>query len=258
MRLAVLGSGSSGNSVVIESNHGRLMLDAGFTCRQLSLRLGALNRTPDGIDALLLTHEHRDHTQGADVLLRRHGLPFFATRGTLEGSRLPPKLRERGRVVRSGVRFEVAGFQVEPFGIPHDAREPVGFVVEDREGRRVGLASDIGYRSQLAWAKLRDLDALILETNHDVHMLRTGPYPWVLKQRVAGRRGHLSNEEASQGLADLVSERLRYVVAYHLSRTNNLPALVAQEIGERLDALGSNAQVVVSSQTEPTSWLDIP
>ena len=151
----------------------------------------------------------------------------------------------------------MAGFVVEPFLIPHDASEPVGFVVEDPCGRRIGLVADLGCRTSLAWGRLRDLDLLILETNHDLDMLRNGPYPWSLKQRVAGRHGHLSNREAAEGLPELIGDRLRWVVLYHLSRTNNLPALAAAAIGETLDREGCPARMAVTEQDHPTPWLEV-
>lgn len=281
MRLAVLGSGSSGNAVVIESGPAggpggarrRLLLDAGFSRRQILRRfrhvLETAGELPDDprrekeirFDALLLTHEHGDHVRGADVLVRRHGVGVWATEGTLESSKLSTGAREHARVVRSGHPFEVAGFQADPFHVPHDAREPIGFVVEDATGRRVGLVADIGSRSRLAWSKLRDLDVLILETNHDLQMLRTGPYPWSLKERVASRHGHLSNADAAEGLREALQsngDRLRTVVCYHLSRTNNDPRLVADRIGEVLEREGSAAEVVIACQDAPTPWLAVP
>ncbi len=260
MRLAVLGSGSSGNAVIIESGGRRLLVDAGFSCRQIERRLASLGEDVAKVDALLLTHEHQDHCRGADVLLRRYGLPLYATQGTLDGARLSSEATVEARAVRSGCPFEVPespAFRVEAFGIPHDAREPVGFVIEDQVGCRVGLAADLGSRTQLAWGRLRDLDCLVIETNHDLQMLRTGPYPWHLKQRVAGRHGHLSNREAADGVAELLSDRLRSVVLYHLSTTNNLPALALDSISERLEREGSSAQVVLTQQHEPTAWIEI-
>ena len=260
MRLAVLGSGSGGNSLIIESGGRRLLLDAGFSCRQIEQRLASLGEDLSRVDALLLTHEHQDHCRGADVLLRRYALPIYATQGTLDGSGLSTEAAAEARAIRSGRPFEVPeapGFQIEAFGIPHDAREPVGFLIEDGEGCRIGLAADLGSRSQLAWGRLQDLDCLVIETNHDLQMLRTGPYPWHLKQRVAGRHGHLSNREAAAGAIELVSERLSSVVLYHLSETNNLPALAAQAVGERLDREGCSAQVVVTRQNEPTPWVEV-
>ncbi len=254
MKIAVLGSGSRGNAVVVQSDGHSILVDAGFSCRQLELRLRALRVDPTTIEALVLTHEHSDHVCGAELFSRRYGLPVFATEGTL--SHLP--LKRPGIALRSGEKQEVPGFEVEPFAIPHDAREPVGLVLQDDEGRRLGLAADLGSRTRLAWGRLRDLDFLILETNHDLTMLRDGPYPWALKQRVAGRHGHLSNREAAEGIPELVSERLKWVVLYHLSQTNNLPALAAEAVGEALDTCGAEAQTVVTEQHQPTTWLEVP
>lgn len=260
MRLAVLGSGSGGNSLVVESGGQRLLIDAGFSCRQIEQRLASLGAEASSLSALLLTHEHQDHCRGVDVLARRHSLPIYATQGTFDGCGLGAEVMTLARTVRSGRPFEVpetSGFLVEAFGLPHDAREPVGYVIEDSEGCRVGLVSDLGSRTQLAWGRLHDLDCLVIESNHDLQMLRTGPYPWYLKQRVASRHGHLSNHEAAAGVVELLSDRLSSVVLYHLSRTNNLPALAAQAMGERLDREGSSAQIIITRQDDPTPWLEV-
>jgi phosphoribosyl 1,2-cyclic phosphodiesterase len=219
--------------------------------------MGLLGIAPESVSALLLTHEHSDHVCGADVLTRRYRLPVYATDGTRDGSKLAPEVRERCRRLASGLPVEVAGFQVEPFAIPHDAAEPVGFTIEDSEGHRVGLAADLGSRSRLAWGRMADLDCLVLETNHDLGMLRNGPYPWSLKQRVAGSHGHLSNEDAAGGVPELVGDLLRWVVCYHLSQTNNSPALAAETIGEVLDREGSRARVELTWQDRPTGWLEV-
>ena len=256
-RVVVLGSGSAGNAVVVECGGRRLLVDAGFSCKQIEQRLARVGLDGDGFDGIVVTHEHQDHCRGAARFARRHALTVHATRGTLE---------ELGfleadfptAVLRSGAVHEVGSFAVEPFAVPHDAREPVGLVVEDAAGHRVGLAADLGARSQLAWGRLKDLDALVLETNHDLEMLRSGPYPWPLKQRVAGRHGHLSNREAAEGVPELLCDRLRWIVLYHLSRTNNLPVLAAEAVLEALDREGSEARICVSEQGQPSSWLEIP
>lgn len=264
MRVAVLGSGSAGNAVVVESQGRRLLIDAGFSCRQLETRYTKVSQQPLSFDALLLTHEHQDHCRGVPVLWRKHLFKTYGTEGTLRGLKLDAERPNTRHIVRSGEPFEVTAaddgevvFRVEPFSIPHDAREPVGYVIEDAAGHRLGLAADLGCRSQLAWGRLRDLDALIIEANHDLQMLRGGPYPWHLKQRVASRHGHLSNREAADGMADLCSDRLRTVMLYHLSRTNNQPALAAQEMGEKLTSLGAEVDIIVTRQDEPTAWVDV-
>ena len=257
LRVVVLGSGSGGNAVVVESGGRRILLDAGFSCRELERRMRAVAIDPKSIGALVLTHEHEDHVRGAGRFALRHRLSVFATRGTLAGTELPPDVLAHVEILESGRKVEVEGFEVEPFQIPHDAREPVGFVVEDASGRRIGLCGDIGSRSRLAWGRLVELDLLILEANHDLDMLRNGPYPWALKQRVAGRHGHLSNTEASAGLPELLSARLRWLLLYHLSRVNNTAALAAATVGEALERAGSRAGVVVTDQFLPTSWLEV-
>lgn len=243
--------------MVVEYGETRLLVDAGFSCRRMEERLGELGIDPGGFAGVVLTHEHGDHSRGADRFCRKHKTPLFLTGGTLEGSKLSGEVGRAAHVVRSGEPWEVGPFRLEAFLLPHDAREPVGLVIEDERGRRIGLAADLGNRSRLAWGRLSDLDLLILETNHDLEMLRSGPYPWALKQRVAGRHGHLSNREAAEGLPELVTDRLRHVVLYHLSQTNNLPALAAAAVGEALDREGSSAAIIVSEQDRPTPWLEV-
>lgn len=256
MRMVVLGSGSGGNALVLESGGHKLMIDAGFSCREIEKRLAMVDIDGEGFDGLVLTHEHSDHTKGVKRFARRHNVPVYATAGTLEGLNLSGNGIEI-RLLASGRPAEIGSFALEPFAIPHDAREPIGVVVQDSGGRRVGLVADLGARSQLAWGRLTDLDALILESNHDLDMLRSGPYPWPLKQRVASRHGHLSNREAAEGIPELDSSRLQWVVLYHLSRTNNLPALAEESVGEALSREGSPAEICVANQFEPSPWMEV-
>lgn len=257
LRVCVLGSGSGGNAVVIESGADRLLLDAGFSCRELERRMKTVGCNPKSVSAVLLTHEHEDHVRGAARFAGRHQLPLWATAGTFEAAHLRGATAASLHVLRSGDALELGGFGVEPFAIPHDAREPVGFALEDRFGRRVGLVADLGSRSQLAWGRLRDLDVLLIETNHDLEMLRNGPYPWSLKQRIASGHGHLSNDSAAEGLPELLSVRLRHVVLYHLSRTNNLKALALAAVGEALERERCAAGIEVTDQFEPTAWMEV-
>ena len=255
--MAVLGSGSAGNGVVLESGGDRILLDAGFSCREIERRLRLMGVEPETLEAIVLTHEHRDHCRGAELLARRRDLPIYASRGTLEGCRFgePRALRLVPFVV--GVPFTVSGFVLEAFPVPHDAREPVGFVVEDEGRRRVGLVSDLGSFPRRLASSLERLNVLVQETNHDLEMLRSGPYPWSLKKRVAGENGHLSNGQAAAGLAQVMCDELQFVVLYHLSRTNNRPSLAEASIGEELDRTGSQARLLVSRQSEPSTWLEV-
>nr|XP_061797919.1 exodeoxyribonuclease YycJ-like [Nerophis lumbriciformis] len=243
MRLAVLGSGSRGNALVVESHGRRLLVDVGFSCKEIGRRLEVLGLDTAQLDGVLLTHEHF----GSRPRRRCAATPASAA---LSGDRWNARLRQARR--GSPVVHQTGAFRS-----PHDAREPVGYAIEDAAGRRLGVVADLGARSQLAWAKLRHLDALVLETNHDLQMLRDGPYPWHLKQRIAGRHGHLSNREAADGLVDLVSERLGCVVLYHLSETNNDPALAFEAISDTLGRLRSPARVELARQDEGTGWLPV-
>lgn len=256
LRFCVLGSGSSGNAVVIESEGRSLLIDAGFSCRELERRMGAIGLAPKTVMGLVLTHEHGDHIRGAARFSRRFGSPVHATRGTLSRVRLP-RFAPEPVVVRAGEPIEIGPFRVEPFAVPHDAREPIGVVVENDAGHRFGLAADLGVRDRHAWSHLRDLDALVLETNHDLEMLMRGPYPWNLKKRIAGDRGHLSNADAADGVRELVGDRLAWVVPYHLSKINNRAAIAEEAIGDALSRVGSAAQVCVSNQVEPLPWMEV-
>jgi phosphoribosyl 1,2-cyclic phosphodiesterase len=257
MRVAVLGSGSAGNCLVVESAGRRILIDAGFSCREIEARSRRVGVDPETLEAVVLTHEHADHCLGADRLARRLGVEVYATEGTLKALHWSRDARPRLHALAAGWPYEIAGFHVETFSVPHDATDPVGVVVSDGAGARIGLAADLGCWSRLAAARLQDIDALILETNHDLEMLRRGPYPWVLKQRVASRHGHLSNQQAAEVLPELVSDRLRSIVLYHLSRTNNVPALALAAVAEALDRAGSTALVAIAEQSKPSIWLEV-
>lgn len=256
LRVAVLGSGSGGNSTIVESGDGCLLLDAGFSCRELERRLGVVGRSAADVDAVLLTHEHEDHSRGAYRFAKRHQVPVYGTRGTYRGPQLGG-LGAFARPMGPGVPLTVAGFRIVVFPVPHDAREPVGIVVESGGGHRLGLATDLGRRTAEAWRRLCDLDILLLESNHDLDMLRTGPYPWRLKERVASERGHLSNEDAAAGLEALLSDRLSWVVLCHLSETNNSPAMAAAAVQPVLDRRRSRAKLLVAEQRRPGPWLGV-
>jgi phosphoribosyl 1,2-cyclic phosphodiesterase len=257
LRFTVLGSGSKGNSVVVEAGGRRLLLDCGFSAREIVRRLRLVGLEPGDIDAMVLTHEHGDHVRGVARFCRRFPIPVYGTGGTLGQLVMRPETGRLLRTCTSGEPFEAAGFRVELFAIPHDAREPVGIVVEAPGGARVGLVADLGCRSRLAWGRLQGVHALLLETNHDPEMLRNGPYPWSLKARVAGRHGHLSNAEAAAGLPELHHDGLEHVVCYHLSQINNLPGLAAASVAESLSGLRSQARMTISGQDEPTPWLSV-
>lgn len=245
MRLAVLASGSSGNAVVVEAGGVSILIDCGVSCRQIERRMLAAGFEPDRLSAILLTHEHTDHLQGLEVFLKRHPLPLAATAGTAAACNGDLPLAQ---VLQAGRQLTLGCLKVLPFSVSHDAREPVGFVVE-HAGARVGLLTDAGVATELVVERLTGCQVLLLEANHDRDMLRDGPYPWALKQRIASRTGHLSNEQAQALLDRLAHPALQTVVGMHLSRQNNLPELVRQELARPL--AGSAVRLEVASQDEP-------
>lgn len=243
--------------MLIESGQDRILIDAGFSGRETEKRLRLLGVSAESIGAVILTHEHQDHCRGAQKLSRKYDFPIYGSRGTLEGCRFeaPKALRLVPIVVDTPLR--IAGMQIVAFPVPHDAREPLGFVVTDEAGRSAGVVSDLGEMTASVARRLTGLDILVHESNHDESMLLHGPYPWELKRRVAGNLGHLSNEQAAESIAALACDELRWVALVHLSRTNNRPRIAAADVGERLDRVGSKAEVVVTSQREPSPWLEV-
>ena len=239
--VSVLASGSRGNSAVIESSQARILVDAGLSCRETFKRIRATGVDPRTLSAILITHEHSDHVSGLAVLARKLNIPVFMTGATHqawarslrdEAGELPKLARLE--VFSSGRAFQVADITVMPFTIPHDAADPVGFTFRV-EGAKIAIATDLGYLPASVCDHLRRCDVLLIESNHDLEMLRVGPYPWSVKQRVMSRVGHLSNDSLAQFFAQEYDGSASYVVLAHLSEQNNHPE-VARRVA--LEALG--------------------
>lgn len=252
MRFALIGSGSKGNGTLIEHGRTRLLIDCGFTLRETETRLQRLQQEPASLDAILVTHEHGDHLRGVGLLARRYGVPVWATRGTVNGN-LPGKVPTLN-LFDVHQKLTIGDIEIQPFPVPHDAREPCQFVFSDGN-RRLGLLTDTGSSTPHIHASLSGCDALILECNHDPQMLADGPYPSGLKKRVGGAYGHLSNAQAAQILTDIETGRLQYLVAAHLSDKNNTPALARQALA---GALGCRPrEIEVACQEQGTDWRDV-
>lgn len=257
LRFCCLGSGSEGNALVVESREGlfatRVLVDDGFNPKQLAARLARAGLALDDLDAVFVTHEHADHVGGVAALLARRRMPLFATRGTAAAAGLDDAELDL-RVLRAGEPVEIGALRIEPFEVPHDAGEPVQFAFGDG-ARRFGLLTDIGTPTAAVVAALGRLDALMLECNHDAAMLRAGDYPPFLKARIGGDQGHLSNAQAARLLAQVDRSRLQRVVAAHLSRRNNAPALAQAALAAVLDCAAS--EVFVADQTSGLDWLTV-
>jgi phosphoribosyl 1,2-cyclic phosphodiesterase len=227
VEVCILASGSSGNSALVRSGTTSVLVDIGVSALQIRKRLAVFGHAPSDVDAIFLTHEHSDHIRGLEVFLRRHhSAPVWATRGTWSG--VPVRTTVGGEVL-SGRDLRVGDLRVRPVATSHDAAEPVAYVIEDGM-QRIALCTDTGVFTHLLEQRLASCDVLLIETNHDADMLRHGPYPWHLKQRIASRLGHLGNHQAEEALDRLCRERLKGVVGLHLSAENNSPGLALETL----------------------------
>ncbi len=247
MKVTVLGSGSRGNAMVVECGDDRILIDAGFAARTLAARLRAARIAPESVSALILTHEHNDHVLGARVAAKRFGWTVYATPGTIaevdrlyEVSPVPISTRET---------LALDTMRVQCLRIPHDGVDPVALIVEARgTGARLGIAYDIGHVTPALPQYLAELDAVVLESNHDEIMLRNGPYPRALQRRISGGRGHLNNGAAARLAADIVHKGLRHVVLAHLSEQNNTPDVARRAVSVALRRTPYDGTLTVASQ----------
>lgn len=238
VEVVVLGSGSRGNCTLLRADGGRgVLIDAGFSAKEIRRRLEQAGQDPCKVEAILLTHEHSDHLAGVRVFARRTGSAVLANDATLRAAALTFLDVPHVAAFENGVPFSCGPFTVTAFPVPHDAADPVGFVLE-AEGVRIGYATDLGHVTRLVETRLTACHAVVFEANHDRDMLMAGPYPWVTKQRVASTHGHLSNEYAAQALPPIASMGTQQVVLAHLSQTNNDPALALAAVSAGLNAWG--------------------
>ena len=248
MKLWVLGSGSRGNAIVVESGDCRLMIDVGFGPRILQKRLQSIGLEPESIDACVITHEHSDHIRGAARAARKWHWPLFVTEGTYSNSRLSA-LGCPAAKFRAGATIEFPDTIVETFRTPHDAEEPIGVVVTSvKNGVRAAILTDIGCASRTVRKMVTDVDLLVIESNHDDQMLWNGSYPLSLQRRIASRVGHLSNTECADLVCDSVTPRLRQVVLAHLSEENNTPRLAFDNMRDALKRTAFRGSLIPAPQ----------
>lgn len=233
MRLCSIASGSSGNCIYVGSNDTHLLVDTGISKKRIEESLEELGIKGEELNGILITHEHSDHIQGLGVFSRRYEIPIYATRGTIAGihaykglGKMPDGLLHE---VAKDEAFEIGNLKIRPFAISHDANEPTGFRIE-KENKAVAIATDLGSYDEYTVENLKDLDAVLLEANHDIHMLEVGPYPYYLKQRVLGNQGHLSNELSGRLLCNILHDKLKYIMLGHLSKENNFAELAYETV----------------------------
>jgi phosphoribosyl 1,2-cyclic phosphodiesterase len=254
LRFRVLGSGSGGNATLVEAGGTRVLLDAGLGPRTLAERLESVGVDPTSLAAVVLSHEHGDHARGAAAFSRRFEVPVACTAGTRRAAGLDEVATTR--LLRPGAPFDLGALSISSVALPHDAAEPVGFVVSTGSAR-LGHATDLGHVSRGVVAAFRHCDALLLESNYDPAMLRGGPYPWSLKERILSPVGHVSNADVARYLATGLGPDCRTVVLAHLSQTNNHPELARGTAEESLRRSRRSGVRVELSGPEGTGWIDV-
>jgi phosphoribosyl 1,2-cyclic phosphodiesterase len=258
VKITVLGSGSSGNSILVESAQVRLLIDAGFSGRDLERRLAAVEVDADSLTALLITHDHSDHTRGMGVLARRWGIPLLITEATRRACARLLKGTENVRTYSSAEPVVLGDLLVNPFLTIHDAVDPVAVTVTELStGEKMGIATDLGRPTAAVRHALQECDLLILESNHDEILLRESPYPWSVKSRIAGSHGHLSNRAAAELAAELHHGGLCGVVLAHLSENSNDPGLAHDVVGASLARRGYTGDIVIGEQHAPLEPIDV-
>jgi len=255
MKLCCLASGSSGNCFYVENGDKAIIVDAGISSKQIFERMEIIRANPKKIQGIFISHEHTDHTRGADVLARTLGIPIFATKGTINNSSL---CAEEGLIqtIKASELISLAGLEIEPISKSHDAEEPVSFVIRNK--KTLSILTDIGYSCKNIADAINESDFLVMESNHDIKMLENGPYPYFLKKRILSDKGHISNLHSAISVLEHSRTHLKGISLAHLSRTNNTSKLAHSTfktlLKERKDL---SPQITVSTQDSPTEFFKI-
>lgn len=256
MIVAPLGSGSAGNAYYFESDGTSILVDAGFGPREMRKRLLAIGKEIEQVRALVVTHEHYDHIRGAEKIARHYGMPIYLTRGTLQASSIDCA-STNVILFQNNTTFAIGELNVHARRIIHDAADPACFVIEARDGTRVGIASDLGFVDDEVMKHLSGCDGLFFESNHDLDMLRMGTYPWSLKRRIMSRFGHLSNDDSMSAVQRMIGADLKTLCMIHLSQKNNHESIVRDMASRLLTRTGVQLELGIARQFEPTGVFEI-
>ncbi len=264
MRLASLSSGSSGNSIYVGSDTTHILVDTGCSKKRIVEGLSKLDLDLSDIDAIFVTHEHSDHIAGLHTILKKNEIPVYATKGTIEGIRMSDKkgemLSSEFHEIKADNKLTVKDLTINPMTIMHDALEPVGYRISCGKNK-LAIATDLGSYDEYTVDCLQGLDAVLIEANHDVRMLQTGPYPYSLKRRILGERGHLSNEKSGELLCRILHDKLKGIILGHLSKENNLPELAYETVRVEIEMgnnpyHGSDFPIMVAARNELSQVLE--
>lgn len=258
MKISILGSGSGGNSIYIESKNTRFLIDAGFSCKKIEERLEKIGKNLKGVDALLITHEHGDHIQGAGIISRKYNIPIYITKESFEAGE-----KKLGKIAEDNLKFINGEFKlkedflINPFDVMHDAVRTVGYRVENQDGKKMAISTDIGYVSNIVRENFKDVDLMVIESNYDYNMLMNCSYPWDLKARVKSRNGHLSNNDAAKFIKEMYSEKLKKVYLAHISKDSNKPDIVKHTIEQELKDNKINLKYELANQDIVTDIFEL-
>ena len=259
IKVSVLGSGSRGNATYVRTATTRVLIDCGLSRRAIGKRLSALGEDPEAIDAVLITHEHADHIGGLRAMMKESSLEAYMSEGTMGGGRTD-RFEKNGSAIlpiTPGSSFKVGDVEVTPFSVPHDAEQPVAFSIR-YNGIKVTQLTDVGWIPDGVAEALSGSDVLILESNHDLDMLRVGPYPWKLKERLMGRKGHLSNSAVGRFLRGVYDGDATHIVLAHLSSKNNHPELAKREARQALASRGlDQTSLSLAAQDSPSTPIEL-
>lgn len=235
MKISILGSGSGGNSIYVENNKSKILIDAGFSCKKIEERLISIGKNIEDIDALLITHEHGDHILGAGVISRKYNIPIYITEESFKsGEKKLGKISEENLKIINGIFQIKQDLLINPFDVMHDAERTIGYRIESQEGKKLAVSTDIGYINNIARENFKDVDLMVIESNYDYNMLMNCSYPWDLKARVKGRNGHLSNNDAAKFIKEMYTDKLKKVYLAHISKDSNNPDIVVDTIEKEI------------------------
>ncbi len=254
LSVCTLASGSRGNSIFVSSGGFSILVDAGLSGIELERRMSARQIAPESISAIVVTHEHTDHVKGAGILSRRYNIPLYINEKTCIGAETKLGKVKNIKYFQCGKAFKIGDIRLEPFSISHDALDPAGFTLEHATVK-IGIATDMGVVTNLVKEHLKGCCLIYLEANHDSDMLMTGSYPWHLKQRIKGRKGHLSNQDAANMLDEIKSEILSHVILAHLSEENNTPEKAFNTVNEIIGTYG--IQLSVAKPYQPGEMIKL-
>lgn len=264
MKLASISSGSKGNCILVESKNTSILVDAGISKKRIEEGLDYFCKTPNKIDGIVVTHEHSDHIKGLGVLLRKYNIPVYGTEKTIEYILNCPALgkidSELFQVIRPEQNFTIKDMDLHPIHISHDAVDPVCYKFIDHD-KSCAVVTDLGFYEQHLVGELQELNAILIESNHDINMLQTGPYPYALKQRIWGDRGHLSNESCGRLINEIISEKLQHIVLGHLSQENNYPDLAYEAVRNEINISSTefradDIDIKVASRSRPSCLVE--